>query len=49
MSETIQNLGKARKTNKRKEEKAYNEFINDDFTFSLDEVLGILGPRKETI
>ena len=48
MSETIKNLG-VTKINRRENEKRYNEFLNDDLTFSLDEVLGILGPRKESL
>lgn len=48
MSETIRNLGKKPRS-KKEAERRYQEFISDDFIFSLDEVLGVLGPRKETI
>lgn len=49
MSETIKNLGKNKRPNKKNNDREYEKFINDDLIFSIDEVLGVLGPRRETI
>ncbi len=48
MSETIKNLGSTKKLTKR-EEKRYDQYLDDPFTFSLDEMLQTLGPRREQI
>ena len=39
---------KERKQSKKEQEKAYQEYLNDPLTFSLDEMLGTLGPHYET-
>lgn len=39
---------KERKLSKKEEEKAYQEYLDDPITFSLDEMLGTLGPRYES-
>lgn len=49
MSEAIKNLGENKKVSKKEEEKRYQQFIDDDLTFSIDEMLGVLGPRREII
>jgi len=48
MSETIKNLGSTKKLTKR-EEKRYDQYLDDPLTFSLDEMLQTLGPRREQI
>ena len=49
MSETIKNLGSEKKVSKRTVEKRYDAYLDDPLTFSLDEMLQTLGPRRETI
>ena len=49
MSETIRNLGKEQKVSKKTAEKRYDHYLDDPLTFSLDEILQTLGPRRETI
>lgn len=39
---------KEHKLSKKEQEKAYQEYLNDPLTFSLDEMLGTLGPRYES-
>lgn len=39
---------KKTKQTKKEKEQAYQEFIDDPLTFSIDEMLGILGPRYES-
>lgn len=36
------------KLTKKEQEKAYQEYLDDPITFSLDEMLGTLGPRYES-
>lgn len=38
---------KEQKLTKKEREKAYQEYLEDPLTFSLDEMLGTLGPRYE--
>ena len=49
MSETIKNLGTEQKVSKKTVDKRYDRYLDDPFTFSLDEALQTLGPRRETI
>jgi len=49
MSETIRNLGSDKKVSKRTAEKRYDQYLDDPLTFSIDEMLQTLGPRRETI
>ena len=49
MSETIKNLGTEKKISKKAAEKRYDAYLDDPLTFSLDEMLQTLGPRRETI
>ena len=49
MSETIKNLGTEQKVSKRTADKRYDKYLDDPLTFSLDEALQTLGPRRETI
>jgi len=49
MSEAIRNLGKKEKVSRKEQEKRYEEYLSDPVTFALDEMLQILGPRRETI
>ena len=49
MSETIKNLGNEKKISKKAAEKRYDAYLDDPLTFSLDEMLQTLGPRRETI
>jgi len=49
MSETIRNLGNEKKVSKKTAEKRYDQYLDDPLTFSLDEMLQTLGPRRETI
>ena len=49
MSETIRNLGKEQKVSKKTAERRYDHYLDDPLTFSLDEMLQTLGPRRETI
>ena len=39
---------KERKLSKKEQEKAYQEYLDDPVTFSIDEILGTLGPRYES-
>lgn len=39
---------KERKLSKKEQEKAYKEYLDDPLTFSLDEMLGTLGPHYES-
>ena len=48
MSETIKNLGSTKKLTKR-DERRYDRYLDDPLTFSLDEMLQTLGPRREEI
>ena len=48
MSETIRNLGSNKKLTK-KDERNYDKYLDDPLTYSLDEMLQTLGPRRETI
>jgi hypothetical protein len=49
MSETIKNLGNEQKVSKRTADRRYDRYLDDPITFSIDEVLQTLGPRRETI
>ena len=49
MSETIRNLGTEQKVSKKTAERRYDRYLDDPLTFSIDEVLQTLGPRRETI
>ena len=49
MSETIKNLGTEKRVSKKAAEKRYDAYLDDPLTFSLDEMLQTLGPRRETI
>ena len=49
VSETIKNLGSKTKMTKKESEQRYEEYLEDPLTFSLDEMLQTLGPRKENI
>ena len=49
MSETIKNLGSEQKVSKRTADRRYDRYLDDPITFSIDEVLQTLGPRRETI
>ncbi len=49
MSETIKNLGSNKKISKKAAERIYDQYLDDPLTFSLDEMLQTLGPRRETI
>ena len=48
MSATIRNLGSNKKHTKN-EERKYDQYLDDPITFSLDEMLQTLGPRREQI
>ena len=48
MSETIKNLGSNKKFTKR-DERNYDRYLDDPLTYSLDEMLQTLGPRREQI
>ena len=48
MSETIRNLGSSKKVTKR-DERRYDRYLDDPLTFSIDEMLQTLGPRREQI
>ena len=48
MSETIRNLGSSKKLTKR-DERNYDRYLDDPLTYSLDEMLQTLGPRREQI
>lgn len=48
MSETIKNLGSNKKLTK-KDERNYDKYLDDPLTYSLDEMLQTLGPRREQI
>ena len=49
MSETIKNLGSEQKVSKRTADRHYDRYLDDPLTFSIDEALQTLGPRRETI
>lgn len=49
MSETIKNLGTEQKVSKKTADKRYDRYLDDPLTFSIDEALQTLGPRRETI
>ena len=49
MSETIKNLGTEQKVSKKTADRRYDRYLDDPLTFSLDEALQTLGPRRETI
>lgn len=48
MSQVLKRSEPRMKVTKRND-KEYENFINDPLTFSLDEILNVLGPRHEKI
>lgn len=49
MSEVLKNLGSNKRPSKKENDRAYEEYLSDPLTYSLDEILQTLGPRKERI